>query len=220
MKATLSKIKPIRSDLIPPEGSVAAGTTPDGRQLYRRVKKVVVKGPKLDKDGNRVWKKNPLNAEPLLPVNTVEEIRDEDELFILVDQLNGNVEKVPYRHPTPEELAYERRKLMVASAKDELAEAIVDAGLTPKEAIARLLGEVKTPPVVQTTTTTATGTPADITDAVVYPRHIGGPKWELSDFTFFVGNRADATDAEKRVTDEMRAAAREARTLAQGLPEE
>ena len=211
-RGTLTKLKPIESGISkPPLDAVAAGVTPDGHQLYRRPRPVVTKSPRIDpKTGERAWRRDP-NGQPLVPLNDYV-VSSEDVLFYLEDQQNGNVEMVRYCPPSAEELAAKDRAAKIAAMQAGLAEAAVDAGLTPQEVMARIAG-------AKAATVTAATAPVVIADLAEYPIHIGGPKWLLSHGENFFGNRADAEKAESKVTDAMRMARVEARAQAASMPE-
>ena len=220
MRRALDSIPPIKSDLLPPVDALAAGVTPDGRQLYRRVKQVVTTEPKINpQTGEQLWRINQMGQQTVA-VRRVVSVTPTEELFYLESEGNGNVRKIPYRHPTPDEVAAkEREQKIAAMGGGTLAAALVDAGLSPEEAIARLVGSKTAPEPAATkppeSTKTATG-PVPVT----YPRLYAPGRWELSNGQKMQGKREDAEAAEAEVTDEERAAAAEAKANAEATPEE
>jgi len=206
MKDVLQSIEPIEARMKPPVGAVAAGTTPDGRQVYRLTGKRSKSQPKLNDEGDQIWRKHPLTGEPLIPLREPV-IYDHEELFILEDQGNGNVEKVPYQPPTDaERAAGERAAKIAAMGGGALGEAMVDAGLSnPAEVINLLKARQAAPfvapapmvggvPVTTTgstpPTSTGSATPAMSADELAkYPVKIGGGWWKFSN-----GTRAQASE--------------------------
>src|SRR3990167_6912736 len=64
MRRALDSIPPIKSDLLPPVDALAAGVTPDGRQLYRRGKQVVTTEPKINpQTGEQLWRINQMGQQ-------------------------------------------------------------------------------------------------------------------------------------------------------------
>jgi len=216
MRRALDSIPPIKSDLLPPVDALAAGVTRDGRQLYRRVKQIVTTEPKINPaTGEQQWRINQMGQQTVA-VRKVTSVTPTEELFYLENEGNGNVRKIPYRHPTPDELAAsEREKKIAAMGGGSLAAALVDAGISPQEAIARLVG-AKTAPETASPQTATSPKPA----AEVFPKFLGGGWYVLSTGLKFQGKQADAEAAEAEVTDDERAAAAEAKANAEATPEE
>lgn len=218
MRRALDSIPPIKSDLLPPVDALAAGVTPDGRQLYRRVKQVVTTAPKMNpQSGEQLWRINQMGQQTVAVRKVVSVVPTED-LFYLEAEGNGNVRKVPYRFPTADELAtLEREKKIKALGGGELAAALVDAGLTAQEAIAKLLG-AKTAP--EPPATPAFSAAPSVTSTEIFPKFLGGGWYELSSGRKFQGRAEGAEAAEAEVTDEERAARAEAKANAESTPEE
>ena len=201
-RTTLRKVKPIRADMIPPAGSVPAGITPDHRQIYSLTRARSKSVPKVDpKTGERIWRKHPLTGEPLLPVRRAE-LYSETILFTLEDEKNGNVRQIPYIPETPEELAVAKRKNDIAIARDQLAEALLDSGMTPAEFIAKLGGKRPVAPAPAPEAPKAT--PIDDTE---YPVMVSPGRWKLSNGAVMQGKKADAVEAEEAVQEAKAAAA-------------
>jgi hypothetical protein len=199
MENVLQTIPPIDTKMKPPIGAVAAGTTPDGRQIYRLVTKRSKSQPKNDEKGDRIWRKHPLTGEPLTALREPV-LYDDDALFTMLDQGNGNGEKVPYYPPTEaERAAGERAAKIAAMGGGALGEAMVDAGLSnPAEVINLLKARQAAPfvapaPMVGGVPVTTTGavppvptaaTPAMSADELAkYPVKIGGGWWKFSNGT-------------------------------------
>ena len=211
MKATLQGIKPIKADLVPPVDAIAAGVTPEGKQIYTMTTQRSRGVPKLDPEtGERIWRKNPLNGEPLLPVNKAE-LYELEEMFILEDQKNGNVEKIPYRHPTQAEIDARTRAHKIAAMQTGLAEKLVDSGFSVDDLLARLAPQSATvaPPA---------DAPADapLPDQTAYPVWTSGPWWKLSDGSKFKGSREAAHEAQAEIDDRKREAAATAALTSDG----
>jgi hypothetical protein len=214
MRGTLQPTKPIRADLIPPLGAKAAGITPDGRQIYTMTTTRSRSEPKIDPEtGEQMWRKNPLNAEPLVPLRKPVVFQHE-EMFTLVDQMNGNVEKMPFRFPTEAELkAAERAQKVTAMGGGALAEALVDRGLSVDDVIARLA-----PAPTATFTAAVPVVPVSApepVEAVQYPVHIAGQNFRLSDGSVFKGNKVTAGEAQKAMNE----AKADAKADAEATPE-
>jgi len=216
MRRALDSIPPIKSDLLPPVDALAAGVTRDGRQLYRRVKQIVTTEPKINPaTGEQQWRINQMGQQTVA-VRKVTSVTPTEELFYLENEGNGNVRKIPYRHPTADELAAaEREKKIAAMGGGSLAAALVDAGISSQEAIARLVGaKTAAEPLAAAPLAPKPAEP------VTYPRLYAPGRWELSNGIKMQGKREDAEAAEAEVTDDERAAAAEAKANAEATPEE
>lgn len=204
---TLAKIKKFHPELIPPTGSVAYGVTPDGKQLYRLVRQRSTKRRKMEigPDGREreVWRKNQMTGEPLYPVN--EPVPYEEELiFYLESEGNGQVNMVKYTPPSPEELARAQKAQRVQDMQEQLAEALVDADITPSSLLDMLRGRKAAP------------APKPAEPVVEYPVHLGGPRWQLSNGSVVSGKKVDA----QRQEAELQAAIADAQASAAITPEE
>lgn len=203
-KYMLGKLKPLRTDLIPPQGSIPAGVTADGKhQLWKRVKPVPVIEPKTDEHGNPVWKRHPVDGTPIVQVRRWVKNVETEDLFYLEDHGNGNVAMVPYRFPTEEEKQASERKAKIAALQPKLAEALVDSGMSVDDVIARLQGGATTPQ--------ETPAPEKEEPDVEYPVADGEDRWKLSNGMVFEGDEDGAVMAELEVA--------EARAQAEAVPE-
>jgi hypothetical protein len=147
-------LQPIHPTLKPPQGARPAGLTPDGKQLYEMVE---VRASIVDKvnpeTGEVEHRKNTITGEQLHKLREVE--KDEQgrpvrvrntRLFYLHSEGNGNVRKVTYTPPSEEDLKKAERRQRVQEMQEALAEGLVDAGMSPQDAIARLRGEADAGP--------------------------------------------------------------------------
>ena len=177
----MQKIKPLHPQLVPPEGSEPHGVTPDGRQVYKLV--TARSRSVLDKDdeGNQKYRKNQQTGEPMYRMRKPQ-FYEKTEIFTLESGGNGNVMKMKYAPPTDAELAAAERERKIVAMRDGLAEAFVDQGLSPAEAVAKLTGAKPEP-------------------GVEYPLHLNGARWQLSNGAIVTGKRGDAEAAEKLVAE-------------------
>ena len=217
MKATLAQIKPIHPELIPPTGAEPWGRTLDNKQLYRLVRRRSRAVPNIDKvTGEQRWRKNQMTGEPLYPLNRPE-VYDEEFIFFLESQGNGNVSIVKYTPPSEEEMARARRAERLAQVKDAFFDKLLDMGLEPAEMFERLLGAEKpavavpAPRVPEFVPAAMETSPSSVTLAD-FPKPIGGGWWILSSGAKVQGKKEDVEEQEK--------AAQEARFVAAGTPEE
>jgi len=192
----LGKLKPLRTALIPPQSSVPAGITADGKhQLWKRTKPVVKTEPKTDENGHEVWKRNPLNGEPILRVRRVVEVQQTEHLFYLEDHGNGNVQMVDYRFPTEAEKNEADRKAQIAAVQPALAAALVDSGLTVDEVVARLQGQ-------KSAATAPVPAPVPVAELEVeYPVAVEDGMWRLSNGTVIEAEEDEAITAELEVQE-------------------
>lgn len=201
MTRTLARIKKITiTENLPPDGSVAVGTTPDGKVLYKHVSDRVRAVPKLDANGNREYAKNPMTAEPLYPKNAPEFYKLE-RLFYLEDQGNGNNSLVPYYPPSDEELAKEVRTLKVKAMEGKLAEALVDHGIGPDELLAGLAKIKAGGGIEGANPAPVASVPTLELVEIPEPEHLGAGWYRLSNGDKFRGTKDDAFDAEKRLQE-------------------
>lgn len=224
---TLAKVKPVHAELIPPQGARATGVTPDGKQLYTITRKRSRPVPRTEivpgLDGipieRQVWRKNQMTGEPLYPVNRPQ-VYEETILFYLESQGNNNVELHPYIPPSAEQLAREERARRVAEMREGLAEALVDAGLTPAELLARIkqpdsgsITVADLPVTLTDETNTVTTAPVDL---VEYPVYMPPGRWQFSNGRILKCKKEEAVAIEA----ELQAATREAAENAAATPEE
>lgn len=211
----LSKIPPIESPLIPPQGSVPAGVSPDGKQLYTFTRKMVTSTiPRTNEQGGEIWLKNPQSGEPLVKKRRpiVEEVT---YLFYLEDQKNGQVELIPYRWPTEEEVRQQERDRKIAAVSKALPEMLVDRGVDLDKLMQMASGEV---PITTNVPAPAGTVPHTVptepisgdmgSEEIAYPFMATPSRWTLSDGRVVVGKRVDAEREEAQVTEEDRAAYR------------
>ncbi len=233
MRSVLQGIRAFHPELKPPKGAVPCGITPDGKQLFRMVSKRSRAVPDIDPEtGEQRWRKQPNTGEPLYRMNKPERY-DLEEVFFLESEGNGNVHKVPYLPPTPEQLAAEERKRAVESMGTSLAEALVDAGISPTEAVARLgaarSATAPVPPEGEPVRADGIAAPTDfvvddengppaqaLTD---YPVKVAGNRWRLSNGTIFVGKKVDAFKAEDDLPEDQKGAELAAKATAAATPE-
>ena len=213
---TLNRIAPLHPlTILPPAGSVQAGTTPDGKQLWRLVTRRSRAVPDRDPvTGEQRWRTN-LMGEKILALFK-HEFYNKEEVFWLHSQGNGNVEHIPYHPPTPEELVRAKREQTVAEMNAALAGALVDAGLTPDKLVEIL--QAKKAEAVPGAPAEPVAAEAPAETPIEYPVHMGARWWTLSDGQRFGGTRADAEAAEKKVTPETREAYARAKAVAGATP--
>jgi len=142
----MPKIPPIKSELIPPRGAQHVGIHEDGRIIYEmKVFDVdstkAAKTVKLDAKGEEVWAKHPTTGENLYPVLVTtpyfKTIR-----FVLFNDGNGNVRLQQGFETSAEDRAeLAQIKARQAFAAD-LSEEAVRRGLTARELVGKILGEV------------------------------------------------------------------------------
>ena len=214
---TLNRIAPLHPPtLIPPEGSVPIGTTPDGKQLYQRVTRrsraVADKDPVT---GEQRWRTN-LMGEKILPLFKPE-FYNKEEVFWLHSQGNGTVEHIPYYPPTAEEVQQDKRRRDLAQMSDALTGAFVDAGYTPADLV-EMLKARKAAETAEVAPEQPVSGPDLSPEVVTYPVHQGGRWWQLSDGQRFGGTRVDAEAAEKKVPDEAREAYAATKQALAGVP--
>jgi hypothetical protein len=198
MKAMLNKVKPLKTDLIPPEGSMPAGVTADGlHQLWKRPRKRVRTQVVKDEKGEDVWKRLP-NGEPTVRKRTAT-VEDYEQLFYQLDQGNGNVQVIEYRFPTDDEVAAAKRRQKIAAMQPALAEALVDAGVSPTELLERLRQPRASAP--------APKAPAPPVVEEDFPVDLGDGRWKLSNGQEMEGNEDQALAQEIAVGEARRNAA-------------
>lgn len=194
----LQKIKPILVDVIPPTNSdgtdvVQVGRTPKGLPIYQQtIVRASAAKPKLDpKTKEQVWVRHPTTGEPLYRRWT--KTAESRTRFIVPNQQgNGNLSWDEWIPATKEQIALEERAKKIEAMKDGLAAALVDGGIT----IEQFLGQVGAakepvaPPKVETR---------------VFPVHIAGASWKLSDGSMFKGKKVDAVAAEAALVKPPRA---------------
>jgi len=216
MKGVLKKIKPLHPELVPPRDAVVIGQTPDGKTLYREVVKrsravpaftelqcPVCQGEPAEDlcgrcggkgivAGPRLYRKNPVTGENLVPVNKPEPY-DQVQVYFLESQGNGNVGKVFYTPPSAEEIAEAQRQRKIAEMQTKFAEVLVDQGYTPDKILEALQG--RSEPSVP-----------DLQEE--YPLDLGGGWWQLSDGSKIKHKKSDyalVEEAERAVSEQHRA---------------
>jgi len=179
-RSTLQKIRPLHPEKVPPMGAVPAGATPDGKQLFTLERQRSRAVPDIDPDtGKQRMRHHGVTNEPLYALNKPE-IYTERLLFFLESQGNGQIQMVPYVPITAEEMAAEQRQQRVEAMKAQLAEALVEADMTPAElvAAARAVGQQE-PPLEEVLAPAAIPEPVE-GPAVSYPLDLGGGWYQLS----------------------------------------
>jgi hypothetical protein len=134
---TMGRMEPLHPPIVPPDGAVPAGVTPQGKQLYTLKTKRSKSMPKLDAKGKQEYRRHMITGENLYPLRVAEPYVHE-ELFYLESEGNGNVHKVAWRWPTEEELAHEDRERRIKEVQRTLPEVLVDKGLTADDLLAML----------------------------------------------------------------------------------
>lgn len=208
MSHVLTKIRPIHFALTPPTNAVPWGVTPDGKhQLYRMVLKRSRSVPDIDpKTGESKYRKNIMTGEPLIQLRK-SEVYDEERIFWLESQGNGNVVQVPYNPPTDAELAKAARDEKIKAMQDKLAAALVDSDVDPSALLQSLKGKTET-----ATDAVVSVAPAATTTGPEYPVMYAPGRWELSNGTKLQGKRAEAEEAEAEI--------QAAKATAESTPEE
>jgi len=229
MATTLKKLKPLHPPIVVPLGAVPFGVTEDGRQLYKEV--TPRSGSEADKgeDGKQRWRKNQMTGEPLYPLRKPT-FHEHTRIYYLESQGNGNIGKVDYQPPSPEELVRIERGRKVEAMKDHLAEALVDADVTPGELAGlftrrvaereRKAQEAPADLVVPELPDLEPEEPvaAEVVDlepeaTVTYPIERGGGWYELSDGTKLQGDEDHAVDAEIALGERRQQVKREAELI-------
>src|SRR3990167_8652769 len=166
-RRVMQKIKPFHPPeaFKPPPGAVAAGVTPDGKQLYRWTVKKDRSVPRLVEtpeakereavlraegkssaeigrimtdEGFRQYRKNQMTGELAYPLNRAERY-EEEQLFYIESQGNGNNSLVRYTPPTPAEIAAQyRRQQVERMGGGKLGELLVDEGLSPEDLVSAI----------------------------------------------------------------------------------
>ena len=207
MSHVLTKIKKIHFPLTPPANATAYGVTPDGKhQLYRLVLKRSRSVPDIDpKTGESKFRKNQMTGEPLIQLRKSERY-DEERIFWLESDGQGNVNQVPYSPPSEAELAKIARAQRVKDTLGKLAEAMVDSDVEPSVLLASLKAQ-------GTTTTAAPGfvVPTVTTDAETttgeFPTMYAPGRWKLSNGLTMQGKKAEAVEAEEAIAAAKKVAA-------------
>ena len=212
MALTLTKIQPIHPQHVPEPHWEMAGTTVHGRQLYKESLKRSRGVPLVDENGERVYAKNPISGEPLYPKNRAEIFHD-NRLFFLASQGNGQVEKINYRPPTPEEIRAKERAGKIADVQDQLAAAFVDSEIPIDHLIALLKGGKAIVPQAELEASDDDDDDEPDDEGIEYPRRMQRGVYELSTGESYRGKRSDAAAAQ----DAINAAA--SRTRAEDIPE-
>lgn len=189
----------------PPTGSVPAGMTPDGKQLYRLTRERSRPRPKFIEDPitgvkRREFAKNPMTGEPLYGKNEPE-FYTETILFFLEDQGNGNVSIVPYTPPTQEQLDKVARDHKVKRIQGELAEKLVARNIDIDALLDALSKAPAAGPVAPVAAVAAAGTPpAPLT--IPEPKALGSGWYQLSNGDKVRCKTADdALEHEKRLQE-------------------
>lgn len=246
---TLKRIEPLHPPIVPPQGAVPAGITADGqRQLWSLKRPRSRSIPRLTPEGDRLMagvrqrytgedlkfqeslirrehqqqRLHATTGEPMYKLRKGE-LYEEDLLFTLESQGNGNIEMIHYHRPTEKELADERRRVAIAEMSARLPEILVDRGIN-LDALASLLQPTAAAPTVvpvveapvaepaQSAEPAVIDTPvtaADLGLTATFPSPIGGGWYRLSDGTKVQGSKGDAVKAEAVVKEKMAADALE-----------
>lgn len=210
--ALMNKIKQITVDEIPPDGAEPVGTHPIlGKVLYKmkrdRGKNTPLRDPETgeivyvkDSQGQNRYQKRNLVSDP------------KDYIFYL-DQAGGaSLALIPYKPPTPEEIAARERKARVESLREDFFEAAAEQGLTAEDLISIVTsgtladGSTAAPEVAQQAETAVEEAEKamepqpdfEVEETVAeYPHRLERGRYELSNRTVFEGNERDAKKAEE-----------------------
>ncbi len=170
MTRVLTTIKPLHGPFVPDPAWKLVGRTPLGQQLYEentprsRAVPLYKVEPCPDcadaeqplanvcetcngsrkVDGDRIWKTNPLNGEPLIAMNRPERYIHRRTFYWESDG-HGNGGKIDWTPPTPEEIEALRHEKQVAEMLPTLASALIDAGLSTEDIVERLTAPVTAP---------------------------------------------------------------------------
>jgi hypothetical protein len=204
-RRTLQKIKPLHPELVAPKGAKLVGMTPDGRQIWEEIRKVAITEWVVDADGKQEYKKNIMTGEPLIPVRKVRSIVDKVMTYTLESEGNGNLRRVDWIPPSPEELERSRHAKAVTDMQVAIAEALVNAKVGPDELL-RFLG-VETGNAAPAEPAEERAEPASEAEGdQKYPYMASPGRWMLSNGSIIQGKKKDAIKAEKSITDEERQA--------------
>lgn len=189
------RIRSVHANLTPPPGAVPAGVTRTGKQLYALKRKMARSVPRLDEKGQQMFRVNPTTGEALpgMPKLRKPEIYEEEQLFYLESDGHNNVHKVFWTPPSEEELRAAQRRQQVDSVKDQLAEMLVDEGISPQDLVAAIRGgtagpkpEDAPPEVKDSNGGTGEGenganpdAPLPDVDFGEYPKYLKVGTWEL-----------------------------------------
>lgn len=143
--ATMPRMKPVYAPVQVPPGMEVTRFVYNKRLdmslpvVKRPITTVTKRVPVLDADGNQIRRGINKEGAPRVPVyRNVEETVYEEQ--ILMPEPNGNVRWQAIFEPTKEEVAARERREEIARVQATLAEAIVNAGLTPEELVRRIAG--------------------------------------------------------------------------------
>ena len=153
-----------KMELIPPRGAEVEGvfrrpgSPHDGRIIYTETVLDVEATkasatPKLDSQGNEIWKKHSTTGEPLYPI-LVKTTKYKDIRYILQPQEVGrNVKKVYHFEPTAAELKLIAQKEAERNFLEDFVSAAAASGMSAAELVAKLkadtLGEGEDPDAVE-----------------------------------------------------------------------
>lgn len=207
MAGTLSKIPKLHADMtqaVDPSWETV-GVGPGGRIIYRERSRRARAVKDIDpKTGEQRQRKHGVTGEALYGLNKPE-LYTLERTFYLESDGQGNIYKVDYTPPTPEQIEAERRKQAAKEMVPALAEALVAEGLTPADLIARLRAPVPTDngstqsPAGDTVPEPDSPTGDATEPEKEYPVMYAPGRWELSDGTKMQGKKEDAEQAEAAI---------------------
>ncbi len=114
------------------------GLTPNGHQLFKETTKRSRAIPDIDPTtGERRYKLHPTTGEPLYPRN-IPEHYDHIRTFYLESEGNGNIVKIDWIEPTPEELAAVAREKGIKEMIPNLTATLYDSGIDIKDLVAAM----------------------------------------------------------------------------------
>lgn len=198
MAGTLSKIPKLHADMtqaVDPSWETV-GVGPGGRIIYREQSRRARAVKDIDpKTGEQKQRKHGVTGEALYGLNKPE-LYTLERTFYLESDGQGNIYKVDYIPPTPEQIEAERRKQAAKDMMPALAEALVAEGLTAEEIVARLRGPATTRASTvddSVQSSVAESPTGDTTEPEKeYPVLSSPGRWELSNGEIFAGKKVEA----------------------------
>lgn len=187
---TLSRIRRLRPDLIPPRGAKPVGLHDDGRMIYqmeRRDHEATKKNREqvTAPNGEPLFRRD-ANGEPY-PVMRAKPVTYMAE-FVLERSPAGAVFLNENFRASEQEKEQDRLAKVRNQFGEVLAKTAVERGLSAEELIARLLDPIKE------------AGPGQVLVEEDYPIHRGGSAWILSNGDTFHGKRHGAQEAESAVS--------------------
>ena len=215
--AKMQRQRPVRLQVILPDGAEPFGQTPEGIPLYRMTKTKVTTKPdyepiKSDECGfDHKWlddtvrdpvcrecgitghqkHRKSTTGEELIGLRK-HTVNTEEFIFMWEDEGNGNNKLVEYNPPTDEQLAEAARKERRAFLQDKLLDALADGKINLEDMIAGKTARKKETPA-----------PTKEAEEAVeeYPFMYAPGRWRLSNGTEMRGKKVDAIEAERQIVE-------------------